>query len=668
MAALNGESLQYEITWDGRELECRLEPILDDNGVVTACIGVALDVTDRTRSEKELTKTERQWQAVVHNVPDYILVVNKEGHIRFVNHVRDGYDRNEVLQTTIFDHQPKEHHPRIREALRLVFEHGEPVSYETVGRGAPNEWRTYTCRVVPMNVSELKPTALIVATDVTDELIARETEARHFALLKAVTEGTSELIFAKDLESRPVFVNEAVASLYGTTPEQMIADPDHVYFSESLQEQIVADDRRVMQTGEPETFEQTLPFASEDRIFLTTKCPWKNSDGETIGVIGVSRDVTEWKQTISALHDSRERLRAIIESTPECVKVIAADGTLLEMNAAGLRMIGADSAERVIGKVSFDLLAPECRESFVAFHHQVCSGTAGSIQYEIIGLKGERLWMETHAVPLALGDDEIVHLAVTRDITAARAAEEIIAEQQAQLLHVSRLSSMGQMVAVISHEIAQPLSAISNFSSACEMIAGKLAPDHEKLIEYLAAINEQSVRAGQILGRVRDFVRRSDDHRTACNLPDLLTDSLTLIRADLRSRRATVETSLPDHAAFVLADPIQIQQVIVNLVSNACDAMASQPTRQRHVWANLTVDQDTVSVEILDSGPGLAGDAQDQLFDPFYTSKSDGMGMGLTICNDIIKSHAGTITAENSPGYGASFRFSLPRLSEADDE
>jgi two-component system, LuxR family, sensor kinase FixL len=669
LRALQGESLQYEVAWGGRNFECRLEPVRDDDGDVSSCLGVALDVTERVHSETERLKAEEQWRAVVHNVPDFILVVGRDGQIQFLNHLLDGHDKAEVLQSTIFDYQPVDAHNKVRDALRRVFEHGESVSYETVGRGKLDEWRTYVCRLVPMSVSGSEPAALMIATDVTDERVARESEARQFALLKAVTEGTSELIFAKDLDSRPVFVNQAVASLFGTTPEQLIENFDGSFFSEAVQEQIAAADRRIMQAGEPETFEQTLPFPSGDRTFLTTKCPWRDSDGEIIGVIGVSRDVTEWNETKSELHDSRERLRAIIESTPECVKVIAADGALLEMNAAGLRMIEADSAECVIGQIGFDLISPECREAFIAFHNRVCNGTSGSIQYEIVGLKGTRLWMETHAVPLVLGaDGATVHLAISRDITATREAEETITQQQAQLLHVSRLSSMGQMVAVISHEITQPLAAISNFSSACELIAQRPSPDYQKLSEYLASINQQSVRAGQILSRVRDFVRRSDDHRTLCDLTQLVTDTLALVRADLRSHHVTVATSFPDEPACVLADSVQIQQVIVNLISNACEVMESQAVARRNIWISLTVSNETVSVEILDSGPGLADNMQDQLFDPFYTSKNNGMGMGLTICNDIIKSHRGTITAANSQNHGASFRFCLPRPSGATDE
>ena len=500
-------------------------------------------------------------------------------------------------------------------------------------------------------------------------IASKSQEARHFGILKAITEGTSELIFAKDLDSRPVFVNEAVAKMFGTTAEQMIGKPEDNFFSEQTLKQIIADDQRIIRTGQTETFEEELPTSSGARLFHTTKSPWRDSSGEIVGVIGVSRDVTEWKKTQNSLHQSRERLRAIIENTPGCVKLVAKDGTLLEINAAGVRMCEADSAESLLGGSVLDLIPDEHRPAFVRFHERVCDGISGSMQFELVGEQGTRRWLETHAVPLPLGPDgSIVHLAVTHDITAARVAEETIAAQQSQLIHVSRLSSMGQMVAVISHEITQPLAAIANYSSACELLATEPTTDLQKLREYLASITAQSARAGQILGRVRNFVKHSDEHRIESDIIQLTKDSLNLVKADLRSRHVSVETSFPDRTVFASVDPVQIQQVIVNLISNACDAIESQPTGQRRISISLQDSEGSVAVEIVDSGPGLPIDLRDQLFEPFYTSRTNGMGMGLSICSDIVNSHSGTITADNVPNSGARFRFTLPRSKEIINE
>lgn len=669
LSALRGESIQYEVDWNEYSFECRLEPIRNDSGEITGCLGVALDVTARVAAERSRLKTEEQWKAVVKNVPDRILVVGRKGEVLFLNHIQEGYTQQDVLQTTIYDYQPPDSHEKLRAALRRTIDDGESVSLEIVERGKPDEWRTYSCRFVPMDGAADAPTALMIATDVTDERLARESEAKHFGILKAITEGTSELIFAKDLDSRPVFVNDAIVKTHGTTPDHMIGRSEKAYLSEASLKKTVEDDQRVIRSGKSETYEEILTLATGERNFLTTKYPWRDQDGNVIGVIGIAKDITEWKQTQNALHESREHLRAIIENTPGCVKLVAQDGTLLEMNRTGLSMCEADSAAGVVGNQVFDLIAPEYRSAFIEFHERICGGHSGSMQFEIIGLKGTRRCVETHAVPLPLGaDGNLVQLAITHDITATRLAEETIASQQSQLIHVSRLSSMGQMVAVISHEITQPLAAIANFSAACTMLAEQSSPDLQKLREHLASITTQSTRAGQILGRIRNFVKPSEDNRIDTELIQLSTDSLTLIRGDLRSRQVTIETDFPAQSVIATVDPVQIQQVIVNLISNACDALESQPVDKRRIWISLAENDEQILAEIIDSGPGLLIDAEDRLFDPFYTSKASGMGMGLTICSAIIKSHSGTITADNAPNGGARLRFTLPRSKKDSNE
>ena len=622
-----------------------------------------------TKNENARLNADEQWQAVVENVPDTILVVGRGGEIHFINHVQDGYDGQQVLQSTVFDYQPIEYHEIIRDALQRVFDDGESVSYETVGRRKPDEWRTYVCRVVPVNLSNGMRSAMIIGTDVTEERAARAAEARQFGILKAITEGTSELIFAKDRQSHPVFVNDAIARVHGTTAEQMLGKSEEAFFSESSLKKRIEDDQRIMRTGQTETFEEVLSLAIGERSFLTTKSPWRDQNGEIIGIIGVAKDITEWKETQTAIHQHREHLRAIIEGTPGCVKLVAQDGTLLQMNAAGLRMCEVATAECIVGKQILDVVAPDYRAAFTEFHKRVCSGTPESMQFEIIGRQGTRRWVESHAVPLPIGPDgTIVHLAITLDITAARVAEETIAAQQSQLLHVSRLSSMGQMVAVISHEITQPLAAIANYSSACELLAEQPTPDIGKLRAYLEAITEQSARAGQILGRVRNFVKHSVEHRIQTDLVQLTKDSLKLVNADLRSRQISVTSTFPDQAVFASVDPVQIQQVLVNLIANGCDAIESQPTHQRKIAIGITADDECVTVEITDSGSGLPAGSRQQLFDPFYTSKPGGMGMGLSICSDILRAHSGTITAENAPNAGAMFRFTLPRSEKVTNE
>lgn len=632
------------------------------------------DQEARQLAETQAANQQKQLETILNTVNARILYLDVEG--RIVQHNLQskkmaGLSAENCLGKTVEEAGSRLDDAGLRHQQNLeAIQSGK----KTLGEIVSYDYEGTTCWAsidkIPTFDHEGQVNGLLICVyDVTEERAAREAEARHFGILNAITQNTSELIFAKDLKSRPVFVNDATARVHGTTVEKMLGKTEDDYFSEETLQKTIEDDLRVIRNGKSETFEEVLSLKTGERTFLTTKCPWRDQNGEIIGVVGIAQDVTEWKETQTALHQSREHLQAIIDNSPGCVKLVAEDGTLLQMNAAGLCMTEAESEESIVGQQVFDLIAPEYRETFIDFHKRVCGGYSGAMQFEIVGLQGTRRCVETHAVPLRIGPEkQTVQLAITHDITAAREAEATIAAQQSQLIHVSRLSSMGQMVAVISHEITQPLAAIANFASACTLLTGQNEPDLKKLHEYLESITDQSARAGQILRRIRNFVKHSDEHRVESDICQLIKDSLTLVRANLRSRQVILETSFPARPVLVSVDPIQIQQVVVNLVSNACDAMEAPSTEQRRISIRVTDVDDSVHVEFVDSGPGLTDVTQEQLFSPFYTSKSNGMGMGLTICSDIIKSHFGTIMADNVPNAGARFWFTLPRSKEDNNE
>lgn len=376
----------------------------------------------------------------------------------------------------------------------------------------------------------------------------------------------------------------------------------------------------------------------------------------------------EVRQVRQELREQKERLQAIIQSVPECVKVISENLRLLEINAAGLAIIEADSPGQVLGQSILPLLEPEYRETYAAFHRQVCAGWSRTIQFEIVNLKGNRRWLESHAVPLHLGPDrQIAQLSVTRDITAERQAAETIAQQQAHLMHSSRLAALGQMVAAITHEVSQPLAAISNFAAACSLAVSQPVPDMVRLRQFVEAIMQQSLRAGQILDRIRSFVKRVEPQRLPCDLRDIIEESLQLMEADLRHRQVRVETQICPAESPVLADRVQIQQVLVNLITNACEAMERLPRTERRLWIRCERDdaESIMRVEVQDNGPGLDPACALRLFEAFQTSRPEGLGMGLAICRDIVTEHHGTIRAVESPGRGMRFQFELPLLSGA---
>jgi C4-dicarboxylate-specific signal transduction histidine kinase len=217
------------------------------------------------------------------------------------------------------------------------------------------------------------------------------------------------------------------------------------------------------------------------------------------------------------------------------------------------------------------------------------------------------------------------------------------------------------MVAELSHEVAQPLSAIGNFAAASERILDVAAdPQLQTLHEYIRAIVKQSQRCVAILDRLRDFSRRTPTSRSECDIGELLRDSVDLISSELRRSHVKMRFELPKHLPTVSGDRIQLQQVIVNLLTNARDAVREQKQDRRLITIRAIAEDAAVAFDVDDLGRGLSDEIAAHLFDPFFTTKEHGMGIGLSICQSIVKDHGGRIEAFSNKQGGATFRVRLP--------
>jgi len=217
------------------------------------------------------------------------------------------------------------------------------------------------------------------------------------------------------------------------------------------------------------------------------------------------------------------------------------------------------------------------------------------------------------------------------------------------------------MMAELSHEVAQPLSAIGNFAAASERILDTVAdPNLQTLHEYVRAIIKQNQRCVTILDRLRNYSRRSSVGHSACDIGELLRESVDLIANELRRSHVRVRFEMATGLPAVSGDRIQLQQLIVNLLTNARDAMLGQEPDRRTITIHSSADGDAVWFDVEDGGCGLSDEIAAHLFDPFFTTKEDGMGIGLSICQSIMKDHAGKIEAHANPQGGATFRVRLP--------
>ncbi|HMH61812.1 MAG TPA: ATP-binding protein, partial [Bradyrhizobium sp.] len=292
-------------------------------------------------------------------------------------------------------------------------------------------------------------------------------------------------------------------------------------------------------------------------------------------------------------------------------------------------------------------------------------------QRHIIGIgrivTGKRRDGTTFPMHLTIGEmqsgGEPYFTGFVRDLTEHQQTQAQLQELQSELVHVSRLSAMGEMASALAHELNQPLAAISNYMKGSRrLLSGSLDPNTPKIETAMDRAAEQALRAGQIIRRLRDFVSRGESEKRVESLSKLIEEAGALGLAGAREQNIQLHFNLNPEFDLVLVDRVQIQQVLVNLFRNALEAMAQSPQRELIV-SNGKVADDMIEVVVSDTGTGFHDDVKPNLFQTFFTTKETGMGVGLSISRSIIEAHGGRMWAENNAAGGATFRFTLPAAS-----
>lgn len=376
---------------------------------------------------------------------------------------------------------------------------------------------------------------------------------------------------------------------------------------------------------------------------------------------------------------SEEELATIIETTPECVKVIDAEGRLLRMNAAGLEMIGASNLKDVQGKSVYPIVASEYRDKFIAFNEYICAGNKGLLEFDIVGLKGTRRRMDTHAVPIFDNESKsVVHLAITRDVTEQKQAVEDRLNFERQMQHVQKLESLGILAGGIAHDFNNLLTSILGNAE----LAKRLLPPEGKAANYLDRVMQGSIQASKLTKQMLAYAGKESFVLTAVHLSSLIEEMSPLLEVTL-SKKTTIKHDFFPNLPHIEGDPAQIQQIIINLIMNASEAIgdkvgsmtlstnvahySQQALKQTYLDENLPPGT-YVYLEVVDNGCGMSADVKKKLFDPFFTTKFTGRGLGLAAVLGIVRGHRGAIQIQSEEGVGTVVRVLFPVSSKTNQK
>ncbi len=380
-------------------------------------------------------------------------------------------------------------------------------------------------------------------------------------------------------------------------------------------------------------------------------------------VRGVSRAEEAWR-TEAAWRSAME------DSLTVGLRARDLQGRILYVNRALADMIGYAPEALVDLTPPMPYWPPDAIEEIMVRHQRNLAGHAPREGYESQWLHRDGRILDVLVFEAPLVDargNRIGSMGSIVDVTAAKRLEERERHQAEAMSHHARLTMLGEVAATLAHELNQPLTAISSYNAGVINWVQREAHAEPQVLRALQRLGEQAAHAGRIVQRIREFLTRHEPQLERCSLNTVVEGGVALLRRELERRRVQIGLGLDPALPLVVADAVLIEQVVINLVRNACDALADRPGERRIEARTLrTADQRFVRIDVQDNGPGLQGRSVEALCAPFYSTKRDGMGMGLAICRSIVQAHHGAFDASDAPGGGACFSLSLPVAFEDD--
>jgi PAS domain S-box-containing protein len=654
----------------------RRVPVRDESGAIVNWYGSGHDIDDHKRAEQALRESEarlaeaqRELQTMIDSIPAMVTRYDAKGSLTYANkRVLDytGLSAVEVitdkerLEMVVHSDELDQTHSQLRASIA----EGEPFQAEVRLRRCDGEYRWASMHRVPLRDSSGKVVRWYgVAVDIEDRKRAEQAlrrseahlaEAQRLSHTGAVTYNGTAILYA----------SEETFRIWGFDPVQGFPSRDVVF------QRIHPGDRDWLNAEVRRAVSEKRRFSIGYRILLpdgtvkhldTIGQPVFSESGKLVEIVATQTDVTDRKRAEDALRRSEaylaeaQRLSCtgsfgwrtndnLIAWSQETYRIFELDPAAEPTLALVLGRTHPDDIELVRGMIG--RMANEDRE--FDFEHRLLLPD-GTIKY--LHVRAYRGWFES-------GEVEVV--GALMDVTAAREAEEALRRAQAELAHASRVATLGELSASIAHEVHQPLTAIVASGNAAVRWLDREVPESARAIRSITRTISEAHRASQVILRIRELAKKAEPEMAQVEINGLVEDVVTLVYREAVGQRVVVRTRLASKLPPVRGDRIQLQQVLINLVMNGIQAMAPVTDRARVlVIRTQRHDANQILVAVEDAGVGIESENLNRLFGAFYTTKPDGMGMGLSISRSIVETHGGSIWATRNRGMGMIFQFTL---------
>jgi PAS domain S-box-containing protein len=484
------------------------------------------------------------------------------------------------------------------------------------------------------------------------EIQAREGTLREQASLLDLTHDS---VFVRDMNDVVTYWNRGAEELYGWKRKEAVGEVFHQLLHTIFPVPVEEIKAALLRAGR---WEGELVHTKRDGTHVTVASRWslqRDEKGQPVGTLETNNDITERK----GIERSLRRQANLLEQTHDAIIVWEFPRTIVFWNRGAEQLYGF-SREEAIGRSSHELLQTEHPLPTAVFEASLEREGEWAGELAQTTRDGRKILVESRHVLVREADGRRLVLETNRDMTERKHAEEAVRQAQAELAHVGRVTTLGEMAATIAHEVDQPLSGVVINANACLRFLTGASPNLDEVRDGLQAIARDGRRASDVIGRIRALARRAATEKAPLDINEVIREVVALAEGEARRTRARVRTELAGNLPRVVGDPVQLQQVVLNLLLNGLEAMNAVVGRPRElVISTQRESTDRVRVAVQDSGSGIDPQLASRMFDAFYTTKGGGLGMGLSISRSIVEQHGGRLWAVPNDGPGTTFHFTV---------
>jgi PAS domain S-box-containing protein len=664
-----------------RWFEARARAVRNQEGEITAWYWLLIDIDGRKKAEEALRANERNLRLIVDSIPGQIVRMSASGEVELVNRQLLAYYGKELediknWSTSGIFHP--EDLPRAIEVASNCFAAGEPYELEIRVRRFDGIYRWIQGRGIPLRDAEGRILNwYAIQTDIDDLKRAEEALQSNERNLSLIINSIPTLVWSALPDGSAEFFNQNYLAYVGLPLEKLqgwgwvaLVHPEDLDALSGAWQSIMA-------AGNPGEAEARIRrFDGEYRWFLFRTNPMRDESGQIVKWYGTNTDIHDRKRAEAEVNESYLRLAEAqrLSKTGSFITDLVADDH--NWSEETFRIFEFDPAAKVTVQMIRDQIHPEDLPSFDAMIARAMTGNDVDFSFRFVTSRGA----VKHIRGMARVIEHIVgrplFIGALQDVTDSKVAEEALNRARSDLAHVSRVTTLNALTSSIAHEINQPLSGIVTNANTCLWLLSTDPPDIAGARETAQLTIRDGNRASNVIERLRTLYGKKDSRPESIDLNDASREVISLSLSDLQRNRVVLRLELADDLPPVTGDRIQLQQVILNLIRNASDAMSEIHDRPRELLITTGRDEDNwVCLRVKDVGVGFPTQAADKLFEAFYTTKEHGMGIGLNVSRSIIEAHHGRMWASANDGPGATFSFSIPcspagveaRAKETDD-